>query len=162
MLKKSLLMGAALTVAAMVSAPASANLVTVFSGFTTAFAPSGLTPIVGFSSPAGTRDAWVTVTDCCIVGDYYATYVDGVYLGTTPFVPINGSPLSSATFETTLTGGLHNFQLQDQILSILPAGVQVTITVAPEPSTWVMMGLGFAGLAFMGYRASRKTAAVAA
>jgi hypothetical protein len=29
----------------------------------------------------------------------------------------------------------------------------------PEPSTWAMMGLGFAGLAFMGWRGSRKTAA---
>jgi PEP-CTERM motif len=32
----------------------------------------------------------------------------------------------------------------------------------PEPSTWAMMGLGFAGLGFMGWRGSRKTAAAAA
>jgi hypothetical protein len=32
----------------------------------------------------------------------------------------------------------------------------------PEPSTWAMMGLGFAGLGFMGWRGSRKTAALAA
>jgi hypothetical protein len=32
----------------------------------------------------------------------------------------------------------------------------------PEPSTWVMMLLGFAGLGFAGYRVSRKTAAFAA
>ena len=31
----------------------------------------------------------------------------------------------------------------------------------PEPSTWVMMGLGFAGLAFAGYRTRRAAAAVA-
>jgi phospholipase/lecithinase/hemolysin len=30
--------------------------------------------------------------------------------------------------------------------------------VAPEPSTWAMMLLGFAGLGFVGYRAARKTA----
>ena len=30
---------------------------------------------------------------------------------------------------------------------------------APEPSTWAMMLLGFAGLGFAGYRASRKTIA---
>jgi hypothetical protein len=30
----------------------------------------------------------------------------------------------------------------------------------PEPSTWVMMILGFAGLAFAGYRSSRKSAMV--
>jgi hypothetical protein len=33
---------------------------------------------------------------------------------------------------------------------------------APEPSTWAMMLLGFAGLAFAGYRRSRKVAAFAA
>jgi hypothetical protein len=33
---------------------------------------------------------------------------------------------------------------------------------APEPSTWAMMALGFAGLGFMGWRGSRKTAARAA
>ena len=33
---------------------------------------------------------------------------------------------------------------------------------APEPSTWAMMIFGFAGLGFVGYRASRKAALVAA
>ena len=33
---------------------------------------------------------------------------------------------------------------------------------APEPATWAMMLAGFAGLAIAGYRASRKTASVAA
>ena len=32
----------------------------------------------------------------------------------------------------------------------------------PEPSTWAMMGLGFAGLGLMGWRETRKTAARAA
>jgi PEP-CTERM motif len=32
----------------------------------------------------------------------------------------------------------------------------------PEPSTWAMMALGFAGLGFLGWRGSRKTAARAA
>jgi hypothetical protein len=31
----------------------------------------------------------------------------------------------------------------------------------PEPATWAMMGIGFAGLAFAGYRARKRTAAVA-
>ena len=41
------------------------------------------------------------------------------------------------------------------------SGVQVIAGVVPEPSTWAMMLLGFAGLGFAGYRASRKTTAVA-
>ncbi len=31
----------------------------------------------------------------------------------------------------------------------------------PEPSTWAMLGLGFAGLAFAGYRSRRSSAAIA-
>ena len=38
----------------------------------------------------------------------------------------------------------------------------VTISVVPEPATWGMMLLGFAGLAFADYRGSRKGAAFAA
>jgi hypothetical protein len=36
------------------------------------------------------------------------------------------------------------------------------LTAMPEPSTWAMMALGFAALAFAGYRGSRKGAAFAA
>ena len=38
----------------------------------------------------------------------------------------------------------------------------ITTSGVPEPSTWALMLLGFAGLGFGGYRASRKGAAVAA
>lgn len=34
-------------------------------------------------------------------------------------------------------------------------------STVPEPATWAMMGLGFAGLAFAGYRARKRTVAVA-
>ncbi|MGH6799312.1 MAG: PEP-CTERM sorting domain-containing protein [Roseiarcus sp.] len=47
----------------------------------------------------------------------------------------------------------------DTALDYVSAGVTAS---TPEPSTWAMMLLGFAGLAFAGYRASRKAAAVAA
>ena len=40
----------------------------------------------------------------------------------------------------------------------IPGGVTVA---APEPSTWAMMILGFAGVGFAGYRASRKAATAA-
>jgi hypothetical protein len=36
-----------------------------------------------------------------------------------------------------------------------------SVTSIPEPSTWVMMLLGFAGLGYVGYR-SRQAASVAA
>jgi hypothetical protein len=41
------------------------------------------------------------------------------------------------------------------------AGITLSTAAIPEPSTWAMMLLGFAGLGFAGYRASRKSAALA-
>jgi hypothetical protein len=38
--------------------------------------------------------------------------------------------------------------------------VGMVLTSVPEPSTWVMMALGFAGLGFMGYRSSRTKISV--
>jgi subtilase-type serine protease len=51
----------------------------------------------------------------------------------------------------TLVGGLDP---EDLVLS-------VTTTPVPEASTWAMILAGFAGLGFVGYRASRKTRAAA-
>ena len=43
------------------------------------------------------------------------------------------------------------------------AGIyQLSVGVVPESSTWAMMGIGFAGLAFAGYRTSRKAVSMAA
>jgi PEP-CTERM motif len=38
----------------------------------------------------------------------------------------------------------------------------LTVDIVPEPSTWVMMLIGFAGLGFAGYRTSRKAVSIAA
>jgi hypothetical protein len=47
----------------------------------------------------------------------------------------------------------------DNALDYVSAGVAAS---TPEPSTWAMMVLGFAGLGFAGYRKARKTVAIAA
>lgn len=163
MLKKSLLMSCALVGLAAMSLPASAAV--LYSGSTTAASPSGWTPLVDFSSPSA-GEVEVTVTDCCYVGDYYATYLNGTYLGTTPYEPEYGSnsgyPLSSGTFLGTVVAGANNFQLLDQTSFYLPAGVSVTISTIPEASTWAMMMLGFGGLAMAGYRGARKRPALPA
>ncbi|HEY5204664.1 MAG TPA: PEP-CTERM sorting domain-containing protein [Roseiarcus sp.] len=47
-------------------------------------------------------------------------------------------------------------------LSIFGDGTFViggAVETVPEPSTWTMMAIGFAGLGVMGWRGSRKTAA---
>jgi hypothetical protein len=38
----------------------------------------------------------------------------------------------------------------------------VTVGSVPETSTWAMMVIGFAGLGYAGYRASRRAAAATA
>ncbi len=49
-------------------------------------------------------------------------------------------------------GALVGMNPEDLVLS-------VSTTPVPEASTWAMMLAGFAGIGFLGYRASRKTAA---
>lgn len=49
------------------SATANATLIT--SGSTTASSPGGATPVITFSAGSG-QHVDVTVTDCCIGGDY--------------------------------------------------------------------------------------------
>jgi hypothetical protein len=76
----------------------------------------------------------------------------------------------------TITGSTSNgrFTFADYALDITGITVSETLgapgnsfeiaqitTSVPEPSTWAMMGLGFAGLAFAGYRARRAPVRVA-
>jgi PEP-CTERM motif len=46
-------------------------------------------------------------------------------------------------------------------IAFCPGAGNLASTV-PEPPTWAMMLLGFAGLGFAGYQASRKSGALAA
>ena len=43
----------------------------------------------------------------------------------------------------------------------VPAHWSITEAAAPEPATWAMMGLGFAGIGALAYRARRKAAVAA-
>jgi len=144
MFKQSLIAATAMAAAVALTAPAHAT--NYYSGFTTANGPTGYTPVVGFSAPSSTQ-VNVLVQDCCVVGDYYALYVDGGYVGSTPFEPIGGSTLSAANFLTVLAAGTsHTFQLLDLTTAILPAGVYVQIDSVPEPASWALMLMGFGAL----------------
>jgi hypothetical protein len=70
------------------------------------------------------------------------------------FVGVEDSP---ATSSDDWNDTIYAFQ------NVAPVGTTIggSPTAAPEPSTWVMMIIGFAGLGFAGYRASRKSAVVA-
>jgi choice-of-anchor C domain-containing protein len=64
----------------------------------------------------------------------------------------------------TFTAGASNtlsFASQDVASPFGPVVGGVSIAAIPEPSTWVMMLAGFAGLSVFGYRARRRTASAA-
>jgi fibro-slime domain-containing protein len=70
------------------------------------------------------------------------------------------------TDTVTLSGGAHNIELfyadRYQTNAALNFGLDSTgITPVPEASTWAMMGLGFAGLGFAGFRARRSAISIA-
>jgi hypothetical protein len=58
----------------------------------------------------------------------------------------SGAPGNYSLFESNLAGGY----------PIAISGGTLDPTAAPEPSTWVMMLIGFAGVCFGAYRRSRK------
>jgi hypothetical protein len=69
----------------------------------------------------------------------------------------------TASFSELLGPGSYSELITGKINSKrLGIGGTVTTTAVPEPSTWAMMLLGFAGLGFVGYRASRRSVALAA
>jgi len=77
----------------------------------------------------------------------------------------NGGIHAIATAPTTVSGLLDGINtvvvFQDDrhiIQSALQFDANVTLNAVPEPSTWAMMGLGFAALGFTALRRSRKTA----
>jgi hypothetical protein len=103
----------------------------------------------------GGTSVQIFLTDCC-GGELYST---GLQTLPTPTLLSSTSPIT--------------FTLVDDVPQTNPdVGNWIqfgngTVTLdgyyaTPEASTWTMMLLGFAGIAFAGYRASRKRAAVAA
>jgi hypothetical protein len=95
------------------------------------------------STEFGFVDSGGTYTTIDVAGST-DTYVEGINNSG----QVTGYYLSgSGTF-----GFIATPQTGDDILT------RTAIVAAPEPSTWAMMALGFAGLGFAGYRASRKTA----
>jgi hypothetical protein len=81
------------------------------------------------------------------------------------------SPLTNPgnAFESiTETGGVQDLTSDFADAFDLNTGTLPTVTVmsdldaVPEPSTWALMTLGFAGLGFAGYRSRRRSVSVAA
>jgi hypothetical protein len=56
----------------------------------------------------------------------------------------------------TLIPGIYTFRIPSDTITL-----DIGASGVPEPATWAMMGLGFAALAFAGYRASRRAPSAA-
>jgi PEP-CTERM motif len=83
----------------------------------------------------------VVVTDPTVVYPYYSSFFN-------------------ADFEKIEVARAVNASTRD--FGGLDEALQTTFSLTvPEPSTWGMMLIGFAGIGFAGYRASRRTAAAA-
>jgi len=82
----------------------------------------------------------------------FATGVGGTISGKWDALEGNGTTLT-AQLDNILTGHSYiNFHTTQ-----FPGGeIRGNISAVPEPSTWAMMILGFAGIGFMAYRRSRK------
>jgi hypothetical protein len=139
-----------------------------------------------FATTPGETETFTFATDVEDVGVYigsldsenlltiHTTSGDLTYTGTQlasvpgASLPGDGTP--------TITGSTSNgrFTFVDSAVDITGISVSETLgspgnsfeiaqitTSVPEPSTWAMMGLGFAGLAFAGYRARRSPVHVA-
>jgi hypothetical protein len=95
------------------------------------------------------------------------------YLYNVPFSHVAQSDDSSVDSLFYVYGNTAGYYLEDLPLSITDLTVTVQGMViqppppppppptVPEPSTWAMMLLGFAGLGYVGYRTSRKAISVA-
>jgi len=95
-------------------------------------------------SPAIEGDGQVQVVLYSTIGDALDPFI-GVF----PIVPSVSIALRTpASFESF-------FGKESVIYSYVPATVTRSSSI-PEPSTWAMMLIGFAGLGFLGYRHTRK------
>jgi PEP-CTERM motif len=74
---------------------------------------------------------------------------------TTSIGPIVGTSDINAGLSFATTGGAF------VLTSAGDTTFTATTTTIPEPSTWAMMALGFAGLGFLGYRKTRSGNALA-
>ena len=99
---------------------------------------------------------------------FTVTHDDGLTLVIDGNTVINAPlPHSPITEDFTYNGptGTFNFQLVYGECCGAPAELQISLplqSAVPEPSTWAMMIIGFAGLGYMGFRHSRKQAMLAA
>jgi PEP-CTERM motif len=87
-------------------------------------------------------------------GGSYCRYTTPVPMG------LVGGPVWGDILNISIEGSAWNVtDLQEHLFITLPDGLTLGV---PEPSTWAMLLLGFAGIGFMAYRRKSKPALMAA
>jgi hypothetical protein len=137
-------------------------------------APADETSIYGSASCCNSNP--ITITFSTAVDNFFLDILNGNTIDETYTIADNVGNSASFVIPPNFNSGL-------QFYSIPATGTVVTITSAatggfydfaidnvgfdqatpgtPEPSTWAMMLLGFAGLGFAGYRKAKSVAAIA-
>jgi CHRD domain/PEP-CTERM motif len=120
------------------------------------------TPGVGTAGVATTTPTFTGFPLGVTSGTYDHTFDMSLSSSYNPdFVTANGGTV--ATAETVLLAGLSAGDAYLNIhSSVVPGGeIRGFLAAVPEPSTWAMMLLGFAGVGFMAYRRKSKPALMA-
>jgi hypothetical protein len=139
------------------------------------FVTTGSGPNYAITSIAGTFDGQtIAGLDAAYAGPDNTFYSAGPYVsfGGLSF-DLAGGPLTQVNVWYGNANGFNGFTGVNYWLDINPpdtagfgpdAGplTSFTVTAVPEPSTWAMMVLGFAGVGFMAYRRKSKPALMAA
>jgi hypothetical protein len=128
----------------------------------------------GLTSPLGKLNFTSGLTSNLLEGAVSSVTLSTFVSPTDGVSPPNGTPLDTATFtglgtETLSTAdnpGAGPYSLQEVfVIHATGAGntnlsIDLTTSVIPETSTWVMMLLGFAGLGYAGFRKARARSAI--
>ena len=138
---------------------------------------------LGFFARAG--EITITVTDLGTTatvppraGSVYQVLLDTNPLGVTSQTAIDAATFSTGTFSLMVTPGFHDLGVWDFISTFqgisspyggpnmgfvdgdfAQANVSVLVTEAPEPASWVLMGMGLVSLAMIAHRRKRAQTA---
>jgi hypothetical protein len=114
-----------------------------------------------FNQPTNSFGFYTTGVQTVFTSVFTVTFNDGVSETLNIPINVNGGASYFGFTDTVAISSVTVTNLSNDAWAVDNVSFNAGTSAAPEASTWAMMGLGFAGLAFAGSR-TRKSAAVAA